>query len=141
MRELSIYLAGRVKGLDDEGKGWRKDIAEKLEAVAGWCDARVDVFDPTKYFSYSESKHHSNKQVKDYYFSRIRKCDLVVLNCDDTNYSIGTAQEVQFAVDNHIPVIGFGTKEMYPWIIEADCQVVFNSVHEAVDYIRDYYLG
>lgn len=141
MSALKIYLAGQCKGLPDGGKEWRDQITEQLNTVASWCGKDVSVFNPTKYFSYAEKRHKTQKQVKDYYFSQIAKCDLVLLNCDGTDVSIGTAQEVQFAVDHNVPVIGFGLNNIYPWITEVDCQVVFESMHEAVDYVRDFYLS
>ena len=100
----------------------------------------MKIINPVAYFSYSENKHRSQKQVKSFFMNRITQCDLVIVNLDDSDASVGTGQEVQFAVDHNIPVIGFGTKNIYPWISEVDCQVVFDSMHEAVDYIRDYYL-
>ena len=113
---LKVYLAGRVKGLDDEGRGWREDVVKQLEAIAEWNGKKIEIFDPTKYFSYSDKRHKTVRQIKEYYMNRLSKCDIMLLNCNDTEYSIGTAQEVQFAVDHNIPVIGFGTTNMYNWI-------------------------
>lgn len=138
--DLTIYLAGACKNVSDEGKGWRDEITVMLNTVAEWCNKKVKVINPTKYFSYSEKKHKTQKQVKEFYMNKVLNCDIVICNCDYTNMSPGTAQEVQFAIDHKIPVIGFGHKEAYPWIEEVDCQVVFDSMHEAIDYIRDYYL-
>lgn len=140
MKVLNVYLAGRVKGLDDEGSTWRSDIKRQLEAIADWNEKRINVFDPTKFFSYSEKKHKTNKQIKEYYMYKLAKSDIVIVNVDDTTVSIGTAQEVQFAVDHGIPVLGWGTHDIYPWIGEVDCQVVFESMAELTDYVRDYYL-
>lgn len=140
MDVLKVYLAGQCKGLEDGGKEWREKITEQLDTVAKWCGSDVKVFNPTKYFSYAEKRHKTQKQVKDYYLHQLSKCDVVLLNCEGTDVSVGTAQEVQYAVDHNIPVIGFGQNNMYPWISEVDCQVVFDSMHEAVDYIRDFYL-
>lgn len=138
--DLTVYLAGKCRGLNDEGKSWRNEIEVKLQTVAEWINSNIRVIDPTKYFSYSENKHKSNKQVKEFFLNKISQCDLVIVNLDDSDSSVGTAQECQFAVDNKIPIVGFGTKNMYEWIAEVDCQVVFDSMHEVVDYVRDYYL-
>lgn len=140
MSTTRIYLAGRCKGLDDEGKSWRKKATEALYQAASWKESRISVIDPLDYFSYKEQNNKSHKQVKNYYMSRIRKCDIILVNLEGTNESIGTAQEVQFAVDNNVVVIGFNAGKGYPWIEEVDCQVVFQTLFEAVDYIRDYYL-
>ena len=139
-KSLRVYLAGRCKGLEDGGKIWREEIAKQLNAVSEWQEKPIDIFDPTKYFSYAEKRHKTQKQIKDYYMNQLLKCDLMILNANDSNFSVGTAQEVQFAVDHNIPIIAFGTQEMYPWIVEVDAQVVFDSMHEAVDYVRDFYL-
>lgn len=140
MNPVGVYLAGRCKGLEDEGKGWRKNATDLLNQAAAWVGSDIKVFDPIKYFSYSEPKQQSHKQVKNYYLERMSKCELVLVNLNGTNFSIGTAQEIQFAVDHNIPVIGFGDDEVYPWISDVDCQAVFHSLFEAVDYIRDHYL-
>lgn len=140
-KPLTVYLAGPCKNLEDEGRGYREEITKMLETVAEWCGKSVKIINPTKYFSYSENKHKSNKQVKEFYLNKILHCDLVLCNVSNTDCSPGTAQETQFAVDHNIPVIGYGTKNCYPWITEVDCQVVFDSMHEVVDYVRDYYLA
>lgn len=135
-----IYLAGRCKGLEDEGMEWRKKATEALYNAASWKDARISVLNPLDYFSYKDNKAKSHKQVKGFYMNRIKNCDLVLVNLDGTNESIGTAQEIQYAVDHDITVIGFNEGTGYPWIEEVDCQVTFGNLFEAVDYIRDHYL-
>lgn len=137
---LKIYLAGRCKGLDDEGRAWREDIVKQLEAVADWNGKTVNVFDPTKYFSYSEKKHKTQKQIYEFYMHKLSKCDLVIVNANGSEFSIGTAMECQAARDHKIPVIAFGNQDTYPWITEVVAQVTFESMHEAVDFIRDYYM-
>lgn len=137
---LKIYLAGACKNEPDEGTEWRKQITEKLKTVAEWSGKEIKIINPTTYFSYNECKHKSQKQVKEFYLNKISKCDLVIVNLNNSASSVGTGQEVQFATDMSIPVIGFGTKNMYAWIADVDCQVVFETMIEAVDYVRDYYM-
>lgn len=139
MNNLTVYLAGACKDLPDKGVGWRDKIILVLNDVAKWSDVKVKIVNPTKLFPYSEKRYKTIKQVKEYYLDRILHCDLVICNCNHTNSSPGTAQEVQFAVDHLIPVIGYGYEDAYPWIVERDCQVVFDTMTELVDYIRDYY--
>lgn len=140
-KPLTIYLAGPCKNLEDEGRGYREEITKMLATVAEWLGKPIKIINPTKYFSYKEKRHKTSKQVKEFYLHKILNADLVLVNCNDTDCSPGTAQETQFAVDHHIPVIGYGNKNRYPWITEVDCQVVFDSMHEVVDYVRDYYLA
>ena len=47
--------------------------------------------------------------------------------------------EVQKAFDTGIPIIGFGTKNIYPWIKE-HCDIVFEDRFDALVYIKEYYL-
>ena len=135
-----IYLAGACKNISDEGAAWREQATVILNQAAEWKDSKVTVINPLDYFTYAENKQRSHKQVKNFYLNQIRKCDVILVNLSQTNSSPGTAQEVQFAVDNDIPVIGFGTSEVYPWISDVDCDVTFESITEAINYIRDYYM-
>lgn len=137
---LKIYLSGACKNVTDEGREWRKEISDQLNAVADWHNKKIGIFNPVKYFTYGEPKHKTQKQVKEFYMSKLAKSDLVICNLDYSDTSIGTAQEIQFAVDHNIPVIGYGTMNIHPWLAEVDCQVVFSSMVETVDYIRDYYM-
>ena len=133
---FKIYLAGACKSFCDGGKEWRK-IAEKELKFYGVRP--VTVFNPTKYFDYETHKYKTQKQIKSYYMSQLATSDLVLANLNDSDKSIGTAQEVQFATDHNIPIIGFGVMDIYPWVYD-DCQVVFDNLKEACEYIEGYYL-
>lgn len=133
-KKCVIYLAGSCKCEADEGRGWRKQLQRDYKD-----DDFVEIINPLEYFSYSMGVHKTNKQVKEYYLSRIRNSDVLLVNLNNSNQSCGTCQEVQYAVDHDIPVIGFGTENVYAWLSEVDCQVVFDDINEAMDYIVDYY--
>lgn len=136
---LSIYLAGASKCLEDEGRGWKESAEKILAEVSKNTGVCLDVTNPIKYFSYSEPKYKTQKQVKQFYMYKIKQCDLLLVNLDDTDKSVGTGQEVQAAVMLGKPVIGFGKKNVYPWISEVDCDVVFDTVFEAANYISEYF--
>ena len=140
MPTVKVYLAGSCFNEPDGGREWRKNATKLLTQAAEWCDSKCEVINPINYFSYDEHKHKTNKQVKRFFLNQIRRCDLVLVNLKNTASSCGTAQETQFAMDNNIPIIGFDDENSYPWISEVDCDVVFNNLIEAVDYIRDYYM-
>lgn len=133
---FKIYLAGACKCFNDGGKEWRR-IAEK--ELNSYGIRPVTVFNPTKYFDYETHRYKTQKQIKSYYMSQLATSDLVLANLNDSDKSIGTAQEVQFAADHNIPIIGFGVMDIYPWIYD-DCQVVFAGLDEACEYIEEYYL-
>lgn len=140
MEKLKIYLAGSCRDMPDEGAGWREEATNKLTKVAEWGNANIEIVNPVKYFTYANNNGSSAKQIKSYYMSRLKNCDLVLVNLKNTATSVGTGQECQFAVDNHIPIIAFNNSNSYPWIADVDADVVFESLNLAIDYIRDYYL-
>lgn len=140
MKDIQIYLAGACYNEPDEGAEWREKATSIIQQASEWADRKVQVINPLNYFSYSENKQKSHKQVKNFYMNKIRNCDVVLVNLKNSANSCGTCMEVQFAVDHNIPVIGFNNENSYPWISEVDCDVIFKTLLEAIDYIRDYYL-
>lgn len=140
MKKFKIYLAGACRDVPDEGATWREEATNKLKKVAEWMNAEVDIVNPVKYFTYANNGGNTSKQIKSYYMSQLKTCDLVMVNLKGTSTSVGTGQECQYAVDNHIPIIGFNNDNSYTWIADVDCDVVFETMNVAIDYIRDYYL-
>lgn len=139
MSTIEIYLAGPCFFEDDEGRGWRDKAAQMLKTATADKECKVRAINPVDFFSYSEAKHQSDTQVKRYYMDQILHSRLVLVCLDRTRTSPGTSQELQFAVDHNIPIIGFETGEdVYPWL-KVDCQVIFPSMLQAIDYIVDYY--
>ena len=136
---LGIYLAGPCFNQEDEGRAWRKKASEDIEWAADVTGTLINVVNPLDYFSYAECKHQNDKQVKQFYLDQIKHCRLVLVNLNNTVTSPGTAQELQYAVDNNIQIIGFGDKDVYPWL-SVDCQVAFETMDQAIDYIVDYYM-
>ena len=124
---FQIYLAGGCLNEDDEGRGWREKATEIFKQAADSSPYQVRVFNPIDFFSYSEAKHQSDKQVKWYYMDQIKNSRVVLVNLNNSNKSIGTGQELQYAYDNGIPIIGFGETEVYPWL-KVDCQCIFSSL-------------
>lgn len=140
MKELKIYLAGACKGLPDLGVTWRSAaLKEFILAEKYLDDIRFKLYDPTQYFPRSAENSVSGKQTKTFYTKYlISNCDLILVNLNDTENSVGTGQELQYAVDREIPIIGFGKRNVYEWLPD-DCDVVFETLNEAIDYIVNYY--
>ena len=138
METIRIFLSGPVQYEEDGGRQWRDKAEQIFSQAAENKDVRIKVLNPTKFFSYDEAKHQSDTQVKEYYLDQVLHSRLVLVNLNNTKTSPGTAEELQFARDHHIPVIGFGSQEIYPWL-KVDCQAVFPSLLQAIDYIVEYY--
>jgi len=138
METIKIYLAGGCKHEEDEGAAWRDKAGQMLKTATEDKDCKAKVINPIDFFSYSEAKHQSDSQVKNYYLDQILHSRLVLVNLTRSDVSCGTCMECQFAKDNNIPIIGFGTQDVYPWLL-VDCQAVFPSMLLAIDYIAEYY--
>ena len=140
MEVFKIYLAGPVQYEEDGGRQWRDKAEQIFKQTCVDTSVTVKVFNPTSFFNYEDANHQSDSQVKNYYMDQILHSRLVLVSLDHTNTSPGTAEELQFAVCNHIPIIGFTTNdEVYNWL-KVDCQCIFPSMLQAIDYITEYYL-
>ncbi len=143
MREFKIYLAGACRGLPDEGKIWRKETKEYFDRynnVFSNDGYRIITYDPTSYFKRDGSNSVSSKQIKNFYLKHlINNSDLVLVNLNDTQYSVGTGCELQYAECHEIPVVGFGVRDIYEWFSDY-CDVVFDNQKEALEHIVGFYL-
>lgn len=141
--QFGIYLAGACRDLPDEGKTWRKDVKEYFEDYGVFFSEdckNLKIYDPTKYFARDGSNTLEKKQVKRFCLKHIIKnCDVVLVNLNNSNYSVGTGCELQYAECHEIPIIGFGKKDVYEWFPDY-CDVVFDEMQDALDYIIDFYM-
>lgn len=133
MRSLNVYLSGATKNVDKEFQNWRNRYME-------FFDINLNFIDPIRYFNYTDKKPKTNKQCLDLFMWQIDNSDVLLVNLDYSEVSIGTAMEVEHAYCNNIPIIAFGEKDetWYSWIVER-ASVIFDSLEEALCYIDDYY--
>lgn len=139
---VKIYLAGGCVNEADEGRGWRTQATEIFKQSADKAGYNIKIINPLDYFSYSEAKHQSDSQIKKYYMDQILHSRIVLVNLTNSNKSCGTSQELQYAVDHDIPVVGWYSDPdgIYNWH-KVDCQCIFPSLLQAIDYILEYYLN
>lgn len=143
MRELIIYEAGKMSGLSYELMNeWRVELKKLLMESAENYDVKVKVINPVSYYNFMNPRHHSEKEVMEFDLNYIRKSDIVIVNLDGLNTSIGTCIELYEANKNNIPVIAFGKIETYtnlhPWIKEYISRVDWTK-EGLVEYITDFY--
>ena len=131
-----VFLSGPIKNTADGGQGWR----EKVYQYSRNADWYLRVFDPGDYFDYSWNDEFqvSDRQIREYYFQAIKKATVVLCNLNETAFSVGTAFEVQYACDHDVPVIGWGTEAVYPWVKDS-CTVTFDELDTALEYVTCYY--
>lgn len=137
MRDFQIYLAGKTGGLTQvEANSWRNNVKNILENYESKRFNNIRVINPNDFFNY----YKTHKQIKRFFMSQIDKSDLVIVNLNNSNSSVGTGQELEHARMKGIPIVGYGTENIYTWESEEDCDVVFNTEEECVEYVLDYYL-
>ena len=138
MKDFQIYLAGKTGGLTQvEANGWRNNVKNILENYESKRFNNIRVINPNDFFNYYKTLHKTHKQIKRFFMSQ---SDLVIVNLNNSNSSVGTGQELEHARMKGIPIVGYGTENIYLWESEEDCDVVFNTEEECVEYVLDYYL-
>lgn len=138
MSKFRIYTSGAMKYVPVQiANKWRYRIAEYF-----WReDADASVFVPSEYFGYEEKRHKTESQVMDYFLNEVAHSDLMILNLDNSDMSVGTGMEVCHAHDNNIPIIGYKeTGEGIDSWCEDMCTVVFDDMEEMLEYIKVYYV-
>lgn len=145
MNNLSIYLAGAMsncKSFEDMNT-WRVEIKNMLTHMASYYDCDVKVVNPVDYYNFNEKRHKSEKEVMQFDLSLVKKSDIVIVNLDGINTSIGTSMELYECYRSHIPVIAFGSDEEYenihPWIRECITRHESN-MEDVATYIKEFYM-
>lgn len=137
MDKLRIYLSGATKQVSKEFQNWRYKCLD-FEDIGLYPNLKF--IDPISYFNYTDKKPKTDKQCLDLFMWMVESCDVLLVNLDNSESSVGTMAEIEHAYCNNIPVIGFGTRTFswYSWARER-CSITFNTLDEAVDYINYAY--
>ena len=137
MSKLKIYLSGADKQVCDDFQTWR-DKCFYYQMTGYYLN--LEFINPLAHFNYTTRKPKTNKQCKDLFMWQIEKSDILLVNLDESENSVGTGYEVERANCFNIPIIGFGDKPetWYSWTKES-CSVVFDTLGEAIDYISESY--
>lgn len=129
-----IYLSGACKCLDDCGNNWRNRLKNEIESATYYrC------FNPNDYFNYNDKTPKTDKECMKHFLYNLRISDLIIVNLDNSDKSVGTGMELMLAHELHKPIIAFNDNDTtYPWSKEL-CDVVLLNEDEVVDYIKNYY--
>ena len=142
--KLSIYLAGAMSGKSfEEMNAWRVEIKDILTHMGSYHDCNIRVTNPVEYYNFIEKRHKSEREVMQFDISRVKNSDVVIVNLDGINTSIGTSMELYECYRSDIPVIAFGTDEEYenthPWIKECIMRHE-DTIENAATYIKEFYM-
>lgn len=141
---MKIYLAGKMSGLTfEEMSEWRNEVLKKLYQAAQLSDVSIKVIHPVMYYNFVEKKHQFEVEVEEFDLAHVISSNIIIVNLDGLNDSIGTIIELHDAHYHHkIPVIAFGNSKLYknlhPWV-KNDITRVENNIDDVVTYIRDFY--
>lgn len=145
MNNLQIYLAGKMSGLTTkEMRSWRDYFSILLKEIAENMGVNVKVINPCDYYTFDFPKHQSELEVMNFDLSRVKESNLVVVNMDGLNTSIGTIIECYEAYKQGIPVLAFGSDEEYeklhPWV---QCCITRHdkNYRKCINYIGDFYMS
>ena len=136
MKLIQIYASGSEKNAPTGFTTWR----DELKTLLAWHEDKIKLLDPIMHFNYSSKSPKTTRQCSNYFMWMIDQCDVLLVNLDHSDVSVGTGCEVQHGFDNRKPIIGFGTKTdtWYEWTADK-CDVIFNTMEEAIDYIIEHY--
>lgn len=151
MKQFKIYTAGKMAGLDPyDQMEWRKHIELSVRHVAefnGIPCANIRFVHPPMYYQYGKECFQTEKEVKNWDLNQVRTSDIVIVDLDTietsigTHYELGIVDAVNTFGDKHIFVIGVGGegKELHPWI-EDTLHRREADYNDAAEYIVNYLL-
>lgn len=144
MKELVIYESGKMSGLSYEAMNtWRKSFSTIIKQVAENSGTNVRVINPVMYYNFDFPRHKSELEIMNFDLAKVRESNLVVVNLEGLNTSIGSIIECYEAYKNNIPVLAFGNNddypELHPWV---QCCITRHdkNYQECINYIRDFYM-
>lgn len=145
MKEYKIYTCGKMSGIAYEKQmEWRYKIEELIKAKTNKV---VTFIHPPLFYGYHITNHKSEREVKEWELNQVCDSDIVIVNIDEINSSIGSHFEMgavcgaNITSNKHITVIGFGNSEaeIHPWI-DLSFLRFEESIEDAAEYIATYLL-
>lgn len=141
----TIYTAGKMSGVTyGNAMSWRRMVEELIKSST---DKSIRFIHPPIYYNYEHQNHKTEKEVKDWELNAIRHSDIIIVNLDNINDSVGSHYELATAdlasayTGDKKFIIGVGglAELIHPWILE--------SIHRreddfksAAEYIVNYLL-
>ena len=141
---IKIYTCGKMSNLSfDEQMEWRINFQLCMQSIT---DTPITYIHPPLYYNYEHTNHKTEAEIKVWELNQIRSSDIVIVNLNDINKSVGSHFELGFidAINmfgnKHIYVIGVGdTSHVHPWI-ELNLFRHEPDIASACQYIKDYLL-
>ena len=144
-KHLKIYLAGAMSGLSfEEMNHWRETTKKRLKQMGNLVDYKLSVINPVDFYNFESKNYQSEEEVEDYDLAHVISSDVIIVNLEGLNTSVGTIIELHDANYHHkIPVIALGNKKLYdnlhPWI-KRDITRFEENIDDVVMYIKSFYM-
>lgn len=127
----------------EEMNAWRIDAKHKLNTAAYMSGSCIKIINPVDFYNFEVKRYQTEKEVEDFDLYHVTSSNIIIVNLDGLDGSIGTIIELHDACYHHkIPVVAFGDKSLYdalhPWI-KNDITRVEDSIDTVIDYIKDFY--
>ena len=142
MKNYTIYTCGKMSGLTlSEQMNWRLKIENAVERIKPE-NVTVTFIHPPFYYNYEYDSQRTQQEIKRWELGVVRdKCDVVVVNLDGINDSVGSHYEiatVDAIKDRFVPVIGIGDPEgVHPWILDSLLRIE-DHYDSAAEFIGNY---
>ena len=133
----TVYLAGAISYFYNINQPLRATVwREKAEQYFEELD--IKCFNPCKESPRCWEYPQEGLINQNYFY--LKNCDIILVNLDMINDSVGTIWELSMAWKEHKPIVAFGKTH---WLerphMRSLISVKFNTLHEALDYITDMY--
>lgn len=132
----------------DEQMKWRRLLETGVNNLSDKRSTFSFVHPPV-FYNYEFKHHKSESELKEWELNQLRDCDVMVINLEDINASIGAHFELGFANamnmfgGKHIFIIGIGTEQevegLHPWIQESIFRLE-PDIPSAAKFISSYLL-
>lgn len=139
MYDKKFYLCGKMSGMSlEDSNEWKERFISNMLNRGIY---KIEFVNPSKYYNYENHVHKTEKEIMLWELRKVRECDLLVVNLDRINESVGGVFEIIEARNNGIGVIGINENRyaVHPWIMEYVDRVEDN-FDDLCSYITKYYM-
>ena len=139
---IKIYTAGKMSGVPLEhcmqwGFNLEDEVNKKVDYAGGVQPIWIH---PPLYYNYEHKNHKNEREVKLFELRHVKDCDILIVDLNGINDSVGSHFEIAAAESTNKYIIGIGSIDgVHPWITDALYRVE-SDVDSAAEYIVNYLL-
>lgn len=142
--KLQIYLAGKMSGISfEKSDAWRREIKQQLLVRSMNSGCNTAIINPVDFYNFINVRHQNDNEVMKFDLGKVKTSNIVIVNLDGLNTSIGSCIECYEAYKQDIPVLAFGENNLYdnlhPWIKNCITRYSENK-EDIINYIDDFYM-